>query len=155
MNICISCGIEYQYDSNNPLGASSVHCCGCRKKNTKFNKLSRLFEIAGTRCLKCGYNRSIYALKLMDAVAPITAIKTQEQQEKQAHKQFPLCLNCDMEIKVGDVEMKVISSNPIKVEFYLKEVQVTKTKIEQDYHTIIPNVEIVSPDEEAPEFRKP
>lgn len=151
MNICIDCGDEYLYDPKNPLGASTIRCSSCRKKDSKFNKKARLFEIAGDRCLKCGYSNSIYALHLFNAIDPLHTPKTQEELEQQAHKQFPLCLNCKAEIESKDVEMKVVSRQPIRVEFYQTRIEVIKTKLE-DFNKIESNVEIV--DEEPKEFRQ-
>lgn len=130
MNICIDCGTEYHYDRSNPLGSSSIRCSKCRKKDTKLKKKLRLYEIAGSKCLKCGYSRSIHALKLMDAIEPLHPSRTQEELEQQAKQQFPICLNCLAEIQNREVEMKVTSRSPIKVEFYLTEVQVIKSKLE-------------------------
>lgn len=142
MNVCIDCGVDYIYDPNNALGASSSRCTKCRKKDSKINKIIRLFEIAGDRCIKCGYSGSIHALSLFNAIDPLSKPVTQEQLEAQAKKQFVLCLNCKAEIENKVYEMQVISSSPIKVEFYYRQVRVELTKI-STYINQSDDVEIV------------
>lgn len=129
--ICLDCGDDYEYDSNNPLGSSAIRCCPCRKKNSAFAKRARLYEIAGSRCLKCGYSGHIDALKLVDAVLPINGPpKTQEEKELQASKQYTICLNCEAEISSKMYVARITSTKPVKVEFYLKDVSVVYTKVE-------------------------
>lgn len=158
VNICIDCGKEYEYDSGNALGASSIRCCNCRKKDSALNKKLILFSIAGNEvasCRKCGYRRSIHALTLIDTKEVLSKPKTQEEKEKFARSQYILCLNCQAEIQSGEVEAKVVNRNtyPIKVEFYFKNVIVEKTKIEIEDHIISEDalpVELVR-DEEIPQ----
>lgn len=128
--ICVDCGCDYEYDSNSPLGASSLRCSSCRKKNTRFTKKAKLFEIAGSRCLKCGYSGSIDALQLMDASFPLKKPETQEQLEAQAKKQFTICLNCKAELDSKYYQFKVVSIDPVRVEFYLRSVRMILEKIE-------------------------
>ncbi len=129
MNTCIDCGYDYNYDPNNPLGSSSVRCCKCRKKQSKLNIKFNLLEIAGdgnVSCRKCGYSRSVSALKLLDAVDPIVKPKTKQQLEAQARKQFIVCLNCEAEIQSDQVSIKTTNHTvyPVLVSFYESKVVV-------------------------------
>lgn len=160
---CIDCGGDYEYDANNPLGSSSLRCCPCRQKNSTFAKRVRLFEIAGGRCLKCGYTGSIEALKLIDAVLPLNgAPKTQEEKELQAHKQYTICLNCDAEINAKMYIAKIIqvpnSHHPnakVLVEFYLKDVSVVYTKVETPPEYITDtNLEIITDERAGQDARR-
>jgi DNA-directed RNA polymerase subunit M/transcription elongation factor TFIIS len=120
---CRDCGEAYIYDSSNPLGCSSVRCCKCRKKNSKLNIKFALMEIAGdgvVACRKCGYNRNVSALKLVDAVLPLSKPKTKYEIENQATRQYIICLNCDAEIHSEQVSVRVTDarSYPVLVSFY-------------------------------------
>lgn len=134
MNTCLDCGADYHYDPDNALGASSLRCPKCRKKDSEKNKKIILFNIAGKdviRCRKCGYARSWSAIVLADTTNFINPATTQEEREARAKTQYLLCLNCAAEIKSGEVEAKVINSKvyPVEVEFYERQVQIVKTKI--------------------------
>lgn len=135
MNICLDCGRDYEYDSNNPMGSSSLRCPACRKKDSEKNKKIILFNIAGNeniRCRKCGYSRCLNAIVLADTKLYLNPATTQEEKEKRAKTQYLLCLNCSTEIKSGEVEAKIINTKvyPVEVEFYERRVQIVKTKLD-------------------------
>lgn len=135
MNQCLDCGDPYSYDPSNPLGASAERCSACRKRETTRRKKIILFSVASwgypIRCAKCGYDRSVNALQLMDARAYLHEPKTQEEKEKRAKEQYILCLNCAAEVKFREVEAKAIipKDGPPMVEFYETKVTVVKQKL--------------------------
>ncbi len=79
----------------------------------------------------CGYS-NISGLTLIDGIEYLIKPSTQKEREANAKKQFIVCLNCEAQIKSGEVEFKVIDSKcfPINVEFYSRHVRVVKEKIE-------------------------
>jgi len=145
-NICIDCGKDYQYDSDNPKGASSLRCVSCRKKNTKFNNHFSLLEAAGcgiVRCFKCGYQRCIEALGLHDTYEPLKKPVTQEEKLSYAKSQYILCLNCHKEVEIGSVELEIVDkkSSPIKLAFYERNVTIVRHKLD-DFQPVISDLEI-------------
>lgn len=133
MKICISCGNDYEYDCNRPLGASSERCSRCRKKQSILNKKIELLNIASNnnpKCFKCGY-RNPTGLILIDGVLPLIKPRNETQLKLQAKRQFVLCLNCNSELQNNLIEIKVIdvSIQPIKVEIYEVKVEVVRQKL--------------------------
>lgn len=133
MNTCIECGDDYPYDPSNPLGASSVHCPRCRKRQSKLNKKIILFNIAGNgkiQCRSCGYSRSVNAIVLINGVNFLNENPNEEEKKLQAKQQFLLCLCCDAQVKAGEVDFRVTNSkvSPICVEFYERKVVVCVEK---------------------------
>lgn len=142
MKTCISCGNDYPYDCNKPLGSSADRCSRCRKHQTILNKKIVLLDIASNdnpKCYKCGYHNPT-GLILIDGIKPLFKPKNEIQQSVQAKKQFILCLNCNSELEHNLIEVNVVDSKsyPIKVEMYEVNVQVVKKQIQP---TIIYNDE--------------
>ena len=135
MNICIDCGRDYIYDPNNPKGSSAYRCSNCRKKETELQKKIKLFSIASNgppSCRCCNYSKSERALSLIDAVNFLEKASNQEEKEKQAKRQFVVCLNCKARIDGGELEFKIndSSSCPVNVSFFETKVIVTKERKE-------------------------
>src|SRR6478735_1881537 len=151
MNVCIDCGSDYKYDSSNALGASSIRCAKCRKRDTKKQKRISILMIAGNgvlQCRKCGYRSCSGALILVDGVSSIDQPTSREEKERRARAQFLLCLYCSAEINSSEVEFNVTDSKfyPIKVEFYAREVRIVKTKLEAvvNYNREFEDVEVTT-----------
>lgn len=149
MNICRDCGEDYIYDSDKPLGSSSVRCAKCRKKNSKLNIKFELLEISGDGnigCRKCGYQKNASALILIDAVTPLSKPKTKEELKAHARKQFVLCLNCNAEIESEQVSVKINNANtyPVIVSFYESRVVIEQISTPFNYES--EKVEVVTGD---------
>lgn len=67
----------------------------------------------------------------MDAKSYLKKATTQEEHERRAKEQYLLCLNCAIEIKNREVEVKIVDSTktPVLVEFYHVHVAITKQKV--------------------------
>lgn len=153
MNTCLDCGKDYKYDPNDPRGASSLRCPACRKRETIKNKKIILFNIAGNgtiQCRKCGYSRCENAITLADTTNFLNKATTQEEKENRAKSQYLLCLNCEAEIKSGEVEAEVVNSKsyPVVVRFYEKEVRIVRTEIKPsvEYSNDVSDVEVTTSD---------
>lgn len=157
--VCLDCGSDYEYDSDRALGASSIRCCNCRKKDSVNNKKIILFSTACNNgvmeCRKCGYKKCANALVLADTKVPFSPANTQEKKEAFARSQYLLCLNCQEEIRSGQIEAAVINSEcyPVDVEFFEREVVVVKKKVNSvKYSTDVIETEITT---DSPESRDP
>lgn len=129
---CISCGIPYIYNSNNPRGATSSACASCSKKNAKQDKRLRSLFIAGNddvRCRVCGYDRWIEALT---TYAVKDFIKKTEPDEV-SRKSFVCCLNCKAALEAKQIAMEVKDSSayPVAVDFYDTQVIIEQNPIVQ------------------------
>lgn len=129
---CVDCGQKYEYDSCNPLGATSWSCPACQKRNSRFKKKIKLMLIAGNnalRCRACGYSKYPYALTMIQATDPLFKI-TPEQQAKES---YLLCLNCEAALNSGDLTVKVLDakSYPVKLSIFDTKVKIEESPIDQ------------------------
>src|SRR6478609_8321502 len=149
---CLDCGVDYEYNSQKSMGASSERCSSCRKKDSAKNKHLEILEVAGNgiaRCRKCGYSGCVTALRFIDAVALLGKnAESHDDKMERAKTQFILCLNCEEEVRSSTIEFKVINAKvyPVEVEFYSRKVTVVRNKIESfvDYNHEFQDTEVVT-----------
>lgn len=142
MNTCIKCGSDYEYDSAKPLGSSSVMCASCRKKNTIENKKAeQLWKIIpNPRCFKCGHTKTC-------ALKPIPSVAAIDKSEVDISSCFILCLNCEAEVKSGDIYTRVTNSKsrPVGVSFYQTRVTVLVQELPASVSCDVIDVDVVNP----------
>ena len=102
MNICESCGKEYEY---NRKRNSTKKCASCHVNNRRLEVKKRAVEALGGKCIMCGYEKSIYALDFHH-IDPSTKsfnisgnhARTWKRIEEEIKKCVLLCANCHREL---------------------------------------------------------
>lgn len=147
--LCVGCGLQYEYNPSDPRGATSIHCPSCQKKESRKKKRYDLLKLAGNgevRCRCCGYSRFAYAINLHCVKDYLISTPTDEEK---ARASFLVCNNCKAAIDSGDIKFTVRNSNsyPIDVGFYETNVTVTEKEMPQFIHKKSDAVEMEVVDE--------
>lgn len=131
--LCVGCGLSYNYDPSDPKGATSVLCPSCQKRESRKKKRYDLLLIAGNgevQCRCCGYRKFPYALNLLGVKDYLLSSPTDEDK---ARSSCLVCLNCKAAIDNGDIKYTVVNANcyPVEVNFYETQVTVVEQPIKE------------------------
>lgn len=144
-NICIDCGIFFEYNSTLPKGATPDLCPNCSRRNSRSKLRLRLLKLAASsvECRRCGYQRSSRSLHLVPTKSFIANTNSEKEQLERARYNVILCSNCKGEYDEGDLKMSVLDSSaiPPQVSFYMESVVVNR--VEEEVKHLTPSEDVI------------